>query len=292
MIKTLAVVALLAALSGALMQAQAQTVPAQPSTGDIANPDVQALLATLDLPQVIAVMHEEGIAYGEKLEDDLFPGAGGTKWAAKVATIYDADAMNRAFSAGFAAALPPGGRAAMLAFFGSELGQRVIELELSARLALLDEAVEDVANQTRDAMRAGDGNGSGARLDLLTGFVEANDLIESNVSGAMNSNYAFYRGLVDGGAFPQDVPEAEIMADVWSQEAQIRTDTTDWLYAYLGMAYQPLSDAELQAYIDFSRTPEGRGLNQALFTAFDGMFVDISHDLGAAAAQFMIGEDI
>ena len=58
------------------MPAQAQTVPAQPSTADIANPHVQALLATLDLPQVIAVMHEEGIAYGEKLEDDLFPGAG------------------------------------------------------------------------------------------------------------------------------------------------------------------------------------------------------------------------
>jgi hypothetical protein len=38
-------------------------------------------------------------------------------------------------------------------------------------------------------------------------FIEANDLVERNVSGALNSNFAFYRGLSDGGAFEVEIPE-------------------------------------------------------------------------------------
>jgi hypothetical protein len=83
-----------------------------------------------------------------------------------------------------------------------------------------------------------------------------------------------------------------MLTDVWTQEDSIRTETEDWLFPYLTLSYEPLDDAELQAYVDFSDTPAGKRLNTALFAAFDTVFSDISHALGAAAARQMQGEDI
>jgi hypothetical protein len=87
--------------------------------------------------------------------------------------------------------------------------------------------------------------------------------------GAMNANYAFYMGLVEGDAFEEDLTEAGDPADVWSQEAEIRADTEEWVYSYLTLAYAPLSDEDIDAYIALSRTAEGRALNRALFGTFD-----------------------
>lgn len=131
-----------------------------------------------------------------------------------------------------------------------------------------------------------------ARFGLLEEFVEVNDLIESNVMGAMNSNYAFYIGLMEGEAFGDGLTERDILADVWEQEAEIRADTEDWVYSYLALAYDPLTDEDIEAYIALSETEEGRALNRAMFAAFDELFVSISRRLGYGAAGFMAGQDI
>ena len=78
----------------------------------------------------------------------------------------------------------------MIAFFEGPLGRRVVELELSARRALLDEDVEAASRTALEARRADDD----PLLDRLEAFISVNDLIESNVVGALNSNIAFYRG--------------------------------------------------------------------------------------------------
>ena len=58
------------------------------------------------------------------------------------------------------------------------------------------------------------------------------------------------------------------------------------------MAYAPASDADLEAMIAFSETDPGQALNAALFTAFDGVFNDISHRLGLVSAGFMTTEEL
>ena len=63
-------------------------------------------------------------------------------------------------------------------------------------------------------------------------------------------------------------------------------------WPYLALAYQPLSDEEMQAYQVFSEAPEGRALNAALFAAFDASFVRISGELGRAVALMVQGQDI
>jgi hypothetical protein len=251
---------------------------------------VEDLSRLLRLDEVMEVMRDEGLAYGSDLEAELFPGAGGARWDGMVSGIYDSAAMLRRFEAVFGPdmAADPVALEASIDFFGSARGQQIVELELAARRALLDEAVEEAAKARVEEMRRSDD----PRLDLVTRYAEANDLIEQNVAGALNSNLAFYRGMLAGGAFEGGLTESDMLADVWSQEAEIRGETQDWLLPFLTLAYDPLSDEDLQDYVAFSETPAGQTLNTALFAGFDVLFGTISEELGRAAAQMIASQDL
>jgi Uncharacterized protein conserved in bacteria (DUF2059) len=271
-------------LFAAVVMIAALAVPA------LASPRTDALIEALDIGGVLAVMQDEGIAYGAELEDGMFPGQGGANWDAAVQRIYAADRGLPIFAKDFAAALDAPGTEveAMIAFFKSPTGRKAVGLEISARRALLDKAVEEASilklSELRDA--------KDARLAAVKAFIEANDLIESNVMGGLNANLAFYKGLNAAGAFDQGMSEAEMLEDVWGQEPSLRSDTEDWLYSFLVMAYAPLSDAELATYTDFSRSKAGHQLNAALFAGFDTLFIDVSRQLGSAAAGFVAGQDL
>ncbi len=249
---------------------------------------IQDLAQALAIPEIIQVMREEGIDFGDELADDMFPGRGGDEWQGLLNAIYDADRMREVTMEGFANALEGADTAPLTAFFLSPLGQQIIALEISARRAIIDDEVDE-ANKAHvvELIRADD-----PRIDLIREFIEVNNLLESNIVGAMNSNFAFLTGLVDEGAYPGTRTEEQMLSDVWGQEESIRLDTAEWLYAFFSMAYSPLSDDELNAYIEISKTPEGQALNNALFAGFDEMFEGISHALGLAAAQMMAGEDL
>ena len=250
--------------------------------------DVKALADALGLPEIIEVMRVEGLANGEDLAEDMFPARDGAQWSRAVGKIYDAEWMDTIVLTRLDEELADTDLAPLMDYFTAETGQRIVALEVSARQAMIDETVEQASKDRLVDMRA-DGD---PLLDLVGEYIDANDLLENNVVGAMNSNYAFYTGMQDGGAFDQALTEEQILTDVWGQEEAIRADTEEWLYAFLTTAYQPLSDDDLESYITLSRTPEGEDLNRALFAAFDTLFVEVSHALGRSAATFMAGEDI
>jgi hypothetical protein len=99
-------------------------------------------------------------------------------------------------------------------------------------------------------------------------------------------------GLIDGGAMPAGITAESALQEVWAQEEDIRADTTEWVYSFLMMAYQPLTDAELETYIDFTQTEAGKDLTNALFVSFNGMFDDISRALGLASSRFMTTQEL
>lgn len=246
------------------------------------------LYEVLALPELLSIMSKEGMSYGADIAADLLPGDPGPEWTELVGAIYDIDRMEARVKADFAADLEGGDIDAMLAFFTSEPGRTIIQLEVSAREALLDEAVEEASIEAAGIALADDD----PRMEMIKTYAATNSLVEANVVGAMNANYAFYTGLMDGGAFGQSLSEDEILADVWSQEPEIRKNTSEWVYSFLFMAYQPLEDADIEAYIAFSDTEAGQDINNALFTAFDGMFVDISRNLGRASSRFMSRQEL
>lgn len=270
--------------------ALAQEAPAGGAGSEAVMAEVDALLAALRIDDTIAVLREEGLDYGRSLEEDMFPGAGGASWQATVALIYDGDRMGEAFRAALIRALEddPAEVAAIRAFFESELGRRVVDLEIEARRSLLDDAVEEASKVALEELRAEDG----PRLAALDRFVTVNDLVESNVMGALNSNLAFYRGMQRGGAFGEEMTEEQMLGDVWGQEQEIRQSTTEWVYSYLNLSYAPLSDADLAEYTAFCESAAGQKVNAALFAAFDEVFTPISEALGVAVARQMAGQDI
>lgn len=255
-----------------------------------AQAQVDALLGVLRIDDTIAILREEGIAYGKTLETDMFAGGGGSGWSGTVERIYDAARMREAFGQALTAELAddPQAVAEMVDFFGSDLGQRVVELEIEARRAFLDDATEEAAKVAWQELQA-DG---GARLEALERFITVNDLVESNVSGALNANLAFYRGMDEGGAFGGEMTEDQMLSDVWAQEPEVRQSTTEWVFSYLNLAYGPLSEEDLAAYTAFCATGAGQKANTALFAAFDKVFTPISNALGVAVARQLQGQDI
>lgn len=252
------------------------TCLAFPITLSAESGDAEALIETMQLQEMVDIMRAEGLDYGEELGAD---GARGPGWMQVVDRIYDAERMMATMETTFTAALGDTDMGPMLEFFRSDDGQEVIALELSAREAMMDEAVEEAA---REAFRVVEDTDD-ARLAQIDDFVAANDLIESNVVGALNANIVFFRGMADGGA--SDLTEDQIFANAWAQEEETRADTREWVYGFLLMAYRPLADDVLDTYTELSDTEAGDALNQALFAGFNAMYEEISYALGVAMAR-------
>ena len=249
---------------------------------------VDALLEALAMPEMIEIMRKEGLAYGDILATDMLPGGPSDHWRIALLAIYDTEMMYEEVRGAFGEAIAGDDIDTMLDFFTTDPGIKIIGLEVSARRALLDEAVEE-ASKENAAIAMMDET---PRFLMVQEYVEVNDLIEANVVGALNSSYAFYTGLIDGGAMPAGVTAESALQDVWSREPEVRNETTEWVYSFLMMAYQPLTDEELTAYIDFSKSEAGQDMGDALFVAFDGMFDDVSRGLGLASSRFMISQEL
>jgi hypothetical protein len=244
------------------------------------------LMAAMHLDDFIAIMVEEGVAYGAELDADFLGDEGGAYFAARVVEIYDGqrmvDRLRDALSDGMSATQIE----ESLTFFRSEAGRQAVELEVSARRAFMDPSVEDAA---RDAY-AGLKNRRGPVFTAVERFVKVNALVDLNVRGALSSNYYFYRGMVSGGAY--EMSEKQILAVVYEDAEDIRADTEEWMFSYLLVAYRPLSAEALDAYIAFSETAAGQALNAALFEGYDESFDAISFDLGEAVARAMQSSEL
>lgn len=249
------------------------------------------LSATMQISDILSVMRQEGFDYGKTLEEEMFPGKGGAAWTATVDGIYNEAAMKSLFDKALIAELgaaDPATLEVIEAFFGSDRGQRILTLEVEARRALLDQETENAAKVHVEELAAKDD----PRLALIQKFADVNDLVEMNVAGALNANLAFFKGMASAGGFENQMTEDQMLQTVWSEEPAIRDETETWLYPYLALAYQPLSDDDMQAYVSFSDLAEGKVLNAAIFAAFNELFTEISGNLGQAAAKQIHGEDI
>jgi len=237
-------------LCGLMTLAHAPAAHAQTTEGSAANTVLQegsltALADALQLDALFGVLRDEGLAYGATLEADMFPGSGGPFWTEAVSAIYDTKTMRLRFDTALAAELA-GDSAAVseaVAFFSSDLGQRVVGLEIEARRAFLDTPTEEAARVAADD-RTGNRD---PLVKQLRRFIAAGDLLEMNVAAALSTNLAFVTGMSESGVFGEGLPQDELVSDVWAKEEALRDSSSLWLYAFLGMAYEPLPEADVEA---------------------------------------------
>lgn len=246
------------------------------------------LADALQIPRVVEVMRAEGLQQGERIASDLMPGRDTAGWQIRLERIYDAPLMEDRLADALGEAMEDDVEADVVAFFEGELGARIIDLELDAREAIIDEGAEDAAIAAWEDISTDEPE----RAALIDEFIAVNGLIEENVQGGLNSNLNFMLGMNEAGAFDPPLDEGTMLSDIWAQEAEIRQETTDWLRGYLGLAYAPLTEDELQRYVDFSASDTGQAFNRALFEAFDVMYDGVTYELGRTAAIMMMGEDI
>ena len=238
---------------------------------------------------LFAVMSAEGIASSASQEAVPLDPADLPDWRARVERIYDPVKMQAEFVAALEPALAarPDVATDAAEFARSELGARVLRLEITAREALLEDAVDTLSRDALAEARAAEpGSALAARLDLVRARIAANNLVDLNVSLGLNSTYAYYSGMMAAAAMP-GLTEQDILPLVWSQEEAIRADVTDWIESYFLMAYHPLTDEELQDYVDYAASPLGDAFNRMMFGAFDEVFVSMSRRVGTSLAEMM-----
>ncbi len=269
---------------------------APPSVAQTVEGDTLPVLSIAELGEVLQfdslfdVLREEGLAQAGDLADQMLPGGAGLGWDRVVDQIYDLRRVRATFNMALRTELAktPQHAAEIRTFFASDLGRRVIGLEIEARRAFLDIATEEAARVASDTPETA----RDPKWRQIQRLIEAGDLVEMNVAGGLSGSLAFMQGLQDSGAYGFTLPMDKLTTDVWGQEAQLRADTSSWLKAYFGLAYAPLTETELETYVAFMESPAGQHYSAALFLALDSSFRRISHDLGAAVGDAMQARDI
>ena len=244
------------------------------------------LVDVLQLREAAAILRDEGLAHAAELERDMLEGRGGAGWRTQVEAIYDPERMVEAVRGALGAELEGAALEETVAFFGSDLGTRIVTLENAARAAMIAPDIEAAARDRHARLS----EAPDARFAQVADFIASGDMITRNVTSAMNANVQFLRGLAAGDAVQMD--EAEILADVAGALEEITADTESWLFGFLLLAYHPLTDAELARYLAFSETRAGQALNRALFDGFGAAYEDISYALGRAVALNMTAEEL
>ncbi|WP_193141580.1 DUF2059 domain-containing protein [Meridianimarinicoccus sp. MJW13] len=248
------------------------------------------VLDALELEALLVVLQDEAVESGADLAVDLSGEEDLDGWRRTLADLNAPDKVAPRMRDAFADALDDEMAESALAFFTTSPGQDLVQLELSARQALRDPDIE-TAILSRFETEAASGAG---RVDAIEAFIEANDLIDLNVLGALNANAAFLLGMRDGDpeGYGGNAGDEDILQQVWVQEPEIRQSTTDWVHAFLWLAYQPVSDADFDTYLTFTESQAGQALNVALFKAFDALFVSTSYETGMALSLFLSSQDI
>jgi hypothetical protein len=257
-------------------------------SGQAGRADPARLGHLLRLEALFGIMQQEAVTYGSDLHEELLGQPADDGWRATVAAIHDPAHLlpqfDRRFLPGFATA----DQGAIEAWLASDPGSRIVAREIEVRRLLLDPATEDRAMEAAEAAdRRGD-----PKLAAVRRVIAAADLVEANVIGGMNANLALYRAMAAGGAFPDPVGDADMLADVSAQEEDIRSEVTEWLEGYLFEAYGPLSLADIDRLAEFSGSVPGRQLLRAEFDAFNGVFEETSAALGRALAERITAKEL
>jgi hypothetical protein len=253
----------------------------------VANAQAQVTLTMdhLKLSELIHIMRSEGLEYAATLNIEMLNGQGSAVWEDQIGAIYDTQLMSEVVRKEIAT-IPENQLRQINQFYGSNLGAKIVDLEIAARIAMTDNDIRNIAEDNYQIALAQDPK-SLLQVNLI---VSEGDLIERNVTAALTSNYRFYLGLVDGGSF--DASEQEVIEQTWEQEDEIRLDTVKWMMGYLLLSYQSLDEAEMIEFINFMKTRAGRALNAAIFDGFGAMYGDISYTLGRAVALNIVVPDL
>jgi hypothetical protein len=260
--------------------------PASDATAD----EVRHLAEVLMVDATVEMVREDGIDSGSDLVAQSRSDSSSEHWQQQIEPIYDLARMRQIFIDTLVQQLAHDVDTLRdgLAFYGGDLGQRILTLEFEARRTLRDQAAEEAANLGFAEMQAA----RDPRVETIYLLSELNDLLESQIVIEMNTNLAFLEGMGEGAPSVEKLDDEQMLAMLWTREDVIRAETEARLYPFLAFSYASLSDDEMRKYIDFSKTRAAKRLNIAISTALERIFTQNARQLGALLGARIRGEDI
>lgn len=251
----------------------------------LADESIDRIALALRLEEVVEILRQEGLRHGRELDEQILGGNGGVFFEDTVRRIYSPDFMSESLRIALRDGMSESQREQAAVFFEGEPGQTIIALENSARRAIAEQEVLEMAKSQHE-----NEDRTSSFYLLVDEYIRVNDLVQQNFEGAMVADFLFFQGMLEGRGEKGDV-EAMI-SSMLANEDERRKETEEWLFSFLLMAYRPLSETEMRENIAFSRTDAGRALNEALFDGFDKMYVRMHYELGHAVGAAMIASDL
>ncbi|MEO0403074.1 MAG: hypothetical protein AAF214_11920 [Pseudomonadota bacterium] len=236
----------------------------------VANTTVNQLVNVMGVPALIQAFSEEGVGAGETINQNFLSGQGGDVWAETVRRLYDPARLEVELTASLAEVLDADVASQALLFFESEIGAKVIALEVAARQAMQNADLEATARAA--GAQAG---------ETVVDFLALRNLIERNTTAAITAQTAFFAGLVETSG------RADVAPDIQEQRSTIMAETESWLRGYYALIQSPLSADEVAIYTAFWDTDVGKALDDAMFAAFGASYASLSYGLGQAAGRLL-----
>lgn len=251
----------------------------------VANAGLTRLADLLAIDDYIAITRTEGLADADEMSQDMLGRPADAGLLEQMERIYDVTRMTETVMQHLEE-LGDADIEVAITYFQTDAALQITELEVAARRAMMDEEVEQSAR--RAWVEAASERPE--LVDRIEQVSRVNDLVERNVSGALNSNLRYFQGLADGDGL--ELTEEEILTLVWAQEEDIRAETESWLGGYFLLAYEPLEAQDLDRYIAFWASPTGQAVNAAIFGGFNQVYDELSYATGRILALNMKSQEL
>ena len=241
-----------------------------------ADSTADALFDAMGVPGLIAAFAEDGQETLAALNDGFLGGQGGDVFAETGQRLYDPARIEAELRAGFNDRLDPADAGQALVFFDSDQGRRIVQLEVEARRAMVDDALEETA---KAAATGGDPGEDVLRL------ISVRDLVEVNADIAVDARIAFYDGVL-AAAPGLDTPDIE------AERAIIAEETRAWITGYYMLVDSAVAENDLDTYAAFWETDVGQAVDAALAEAFQDSYVTLSYGLGQLVGRLLPQNDL
>lgn len=164
------------------------------------------------------------------------------------------------------------------AWFESPAGRRVTALEVAKSAKRGDPQARVLFGQQRLAAA------TPQRRASLLAFSEASRNAEASAGMLINLRIALQAGVASAVGRTDLPPLEEQRRQLEPLRQQMQASLAPMLEALAAELYEPLSDADLQAYVAFLQSAAGRQLTDAVLLALDRMVIESAEELGRLVA--------
>jgi hypothetical protein len=247
---------------------------------------ISDLYDALHMDRINEIIRLEGIQDAEGTGEAYLPPNSVDRFVAQAKSVYQLEAMERDFKRLLTQNLSIPDANEILLFYQKPLGKVASELEVSARIAISDTHIEEMAKiKLKEAVKS-----KNKRLDEIESVIKTLELVEQNLIGAYAAQFAFMYELSKLGVI--ELSKQEMIDLITNDEEKLKSEILEWLMAFSHMAYAPMNDKEFSDYSDFSKSELGIALNKALFSVYNEMAKDQSQRLASILGEFMKSEDL